>query len=331
MNTLTKEEMKEYYQRCMAILEQQPEITAQIPGIIYEIQSSYYSKTGDYLQALIALDSTIAYRKQYARPIDLISPLYEKTNCYEKIGDFKNAFYSLLLADSLQKDIKMEEARKNTDEMQARFGVDKLELEKAQLSARNRLIILYAAIAFLLCLIIWITYLIHTMRRLHKTQKKLLDSNAEIIRQKEKVMVSEEMKTCFIQSMCHEIRTPLNAINGFSKLLLDESIATNDKTEFPHIIQENTESLTNIIDNMLDMSTLITSNEKLPTEEVCICQICSDAIQRRKDVATDSSGLTFKLDVAQKWPFPQIIGIYPKLLNTYWIMQLNSLKPEISH
>lgn len=300
ISTITKEELEEYYQKCTAIIQEKPEIEVQMPAVTYEIQSRYYEQIGNYPQAIIALDSIIAYRKQNARPVDLIALLYAKINCYEKVEDFKNAFNTLLLADSIQKDVKMEEARKNTDEMQARFNVNKLELEKVQLHARNRLIILYAIIAFLFCLIAWITYLIYTMRKLHKTQKELLDSNTEIIRQKEKVMASEEIKTCFIQSMCHEIRTPLNAINGFSKLLLDESIDTSEKTDFPRIIQENTESLTSIIDNMLDMSALISSNEKLPMEEICICQICSDAIQRRKDTVVNFSGLTFKLDVASK-------------------------------
>lgn len=194
----------------------------------------------------------------------------------------------------------MEEARRSTAEIQALFDVNKLELEKIRLNAHNRLIILYAGFAFLLCLIAWISYLIYTKRKLHATQKALLASNAEILRQKEKVMASEEMKTCFIQSMCHEIRTPMNAINGFSTLLLDKSVSDDDKENFSRIIRENTQNLSNIINNMLEMSTLISSNEDLPTEECELYQICLDAVQRRIDLTPLSAGITFSLDDVQK-------------------------------
>lgn len=300
MNTVTKEEVEQYYRKYMAIIERKPELKKQEQEMIYDLQSCYYARIGDYQKAIVSLDSTIAYRKRNRRPVDLIAPLYSKMEYCAKTGDFENALQSLLLADSLQKEVKMEEARKNTDEMQARFNVNKLELEKVQLIARTRLFVLYAIAGFLICLIAWITHLVYTMRKLAMTQKALLASRTEIIHQKEKIAASEEMKTCFIQSMCHEIRTPLNAINGFSKLLLDKSVSAEEKTTFPNIIQKNTEGLTNIIDNMLEMSILITSNEKLPTEETCTCRLCSDAMQKRRYSVPDDSGLTFNLDMEQK-------------------------------
>lgn len=298
MYITTKEEAKEYYRKCMEIIERNPKLGQQHKRVIYSLLGSYYVQIGDYDRAIASNDSLIAYEKANSRPVDLISPLMQNAFCYEQTGDYKNAFHTLVLADSLQQSVNMEEARKNTDEMQARFNVNKLELERTQLIAHNRLVILYAASIFLLCLIAWITYLIHTMRKLHKTQKELLQSNEEIIRQKAKVMESEEMKTCFIQSMCHEIRTPLNAINGFSGLLLEDSIDDKEKDDFPRIIQENIDSLIGILDNMLEASVLVTSNDPLPIEETCIDPIYSDATQDKADLIS-SSGLTFKQDIAQ--------------------------------
>lgn len=300
LTTLTKHEAEVYYKRFMQVVKLLPEINEKTAGYIFDTQSCYYNQIGDYRNAIVTLDSVIAHRKRYNQPIDLIAPYIEKTQLYQKLGDYKNAFTTLLLADSLQSNIKMAEARQSTAEMQARFDVNKLELEKAQMSAHHRLIYLYVGFAFLLCLVAWISYLMHTMRKLHTTQQELLTSNAEIIRQKEKVTASEEMKTCFIQSMCHEIRTPMNAINGFTSLLLDKSISDDDKEDFPHIIKENTQSLSNIIDNMLEMSTLIASNEKLPTEDTDIYQICLDAIQKRKNTTPQYAGLTFTLDAVRK-------------------------------
>ena len=107
-------------------------------------------------------------------------------------------------------------------EMDTRYDLNHLELEKERLTSRNRQIG-FLSISFVLLLsIVWgISQRIH-LNKLKRMQKELLESNEEVLRQSEKAQESEKMKTAFINSMCHEIRTPLNAINGFSNLLLDE-------------------------------------------------------------------------------------------------------------
>ena len=107
---------------------------------------------------------------------------------------------------------------------------------------------------------------------------KLIMSYKEVSRHSRKATESERMKTAFIESMCHEIRTPLNAINGFTSILADESLKCEEKQEFLPIIQKNTKALTDIIDNMLDMSDLISSNEDLPVEEVDVNLLCHQMI-----------------------------------------------------
>ena len=61
---------------------------------------------------------------------------------------------------------------------------------------------------------------------------------------------SEKMKTAFINSMCHEIRTPLNAIVGFSG-----------------IITANAEILTSLIDHLLVVANLDSSDAPLRCEQ----------------------------------------------------------------
>ena len=111
-------------------------------------------------------------------------------------------------------------------------------------------------------------------------QKELLESNEEVLRQSEKAQESEKMKTAFINSMCHEIRTPLNAINGFSNLLLDETIDAECKVEFPELIQQNTDLLTRLLNDLLEVSNLSSSVEELPMEKADICSICVQEMDR---------------------------------------------------
>lgn len=71
----------------------------------------------------------------------------------------------------------------------------------------------------------------------------------ELIQAKE----SDKLKSAFLANMSHEIRTPLNAIVGFSTLL-SETEEEEDKAEFSHIIQTNSDLLLRLIGDILDLS-----------------------------------------------------------------------------
>lgn len=61
-------------------------------------------------------------------------------------------------------------------------------------------------------------------------------------------------KSSFLANMSHEIRTPLNSIMGFGDLLLDPGTTDADRVEFVATIQRNGKLLSQIIDDILDLS-----------------------------------------------------------------------------
>ena len=66
------------------------------------------------------------------------------------------------------------------------------------------------------------------------------------------------MRSEFISTAAHELRTPLAAIMGYTELLLDQAAMTGfdpqQKREFLVTIEERTEDLTRIVDELLDLS-----------------------------------------------------------------------------
>ena len=77
---------------------------------------------------------------------------------------------------------------------------------------------------------------------------------SELEKAKEKAEESDRLKSAFLANMSHEIRTPMNAIIGFSNLLNDPELSKNDKNEYINLINNSSNSLLKIIDDILDIA-----------------------------------------------------------------------------
>lgn len=88
------------------------------------------------------------------------------------------------------------------------------------------------------------------------------------IKAKEKAEEADRLKTSFLANMSHEIRTPLNSIIGFSGLLSEAEVSEEDKAEFIRHINQGSESLLNLIDDIIDIAK-IEAGQLVVTIEKC--------------------------------------------------------------
>ncbi|WP_243113067.1 HAMP domain-containing sensor histidine kinase [Ruminococcus sp. Marseille-P6503] len=70
----------------------------------------------------------------------------------------------------------------------------------------------------------------------------------------------ETLRGDFISSVSHEFKTPLASIQGFARLLQDESISDSDRREYTQIIIDETVRLTKLASNILKLSKLENQN-----------------------------------------------------------------------
>jgi K+-sensing histidine kinase KdpD len=81
------------------------------------------------------------------------------------------------------------------------------------------------------------------------------------------------VKTRFLSNISHEIRTPMNAIIGFSHLLGEDDVNGDQRDAYINHITRNSNSLLNMMDNLIDLTLIETGNLKLNEDEVEIYQM----------------------------------------------------------
>ncbi len=71
---------------------------------------------------------------------------------------------------------------------------------------------------------------------------------------KEKAEESDRLKSAFLANMSHEIRTPMNGILGFTELLKEPDISSEELDQYIDIIARSGKRLLNIINDLMDIS-----------------------------------------------------------------------------
>ena len=81
-----------------------------------------------------------------------------------------------------------------------------------------------------------------------------IEIETALIEAKEKAEKSDRLKSAFLTNMSHEIRTPMNGILGFTELLKEPNLKSDDIQDYIQIIQISGKRMLNTINNIVDIS-----------------------------------------------------------------------------
>jgi PAS domain S-box-containing protein len=140
----------------------------------------------------------------------------------------------------------------------------------------------------------------------------------DLILAKEKAEESDNLKTTFLQNISHEIRTPMNAIWGFTEFLSKPGLTEDKRNGYISIIQSSSKQLLTMVNNILTMSAIHTSQEKIMVEKVCVNTLMEEIQQvfsRKAAAKSLKINVTKHLSETQSNVFADRVKLYQILNN----------------
>ena len=115
-------------------------------------------------------------------------------------------------------------------------------------------------------------------RRLEQQSHALEATTAELRRANERLREVDRLKDDFVSTVSHELRTPLTSIRSFSEILLDNpALEQQQRQEFLRIIVTESERLTRLINDMLDLAKIEAGKLEWHMERVSTSEVAREA------------------------------------------------------
>ena len=250
----------------------------------YHIESKEYDKAlKEYEELLTITKKTALFRhvqllQERAKVLVLMNQKQEACKIYEEINHLKDS----LDAQSYLSQI---------NELHTLYQIDKSELNYINIQKN----LYYWSLSVILVIVVLIIIAIFRIKR---TNNRLLQSQQEQEKAKKQAEKSIHTKSLFLSNMSHEIRTPLNALSGFSAILTEESIDNETKQQCNDIIQQNSELLLKLINDVIDLSSLEIGKMQFKFNECDIVALCRNVIDMVEKIKQTQAEVRFSTSLS---------------------------------
>ena len=112
----------------------------------------------------------------------------------------------------------------------------------------------------------------------------------------------DRLKDDFMSSVTHELRTPLTSIRALSEMMADDpDMAQAQRAQFLHIINAETERLSRLVNQVLDMAKIESGHAQWHTSDVDLRQLLTHAAQTTAEMFRERGALV-TLDLPEAVP-----------------------------
>ncbi len=159
-----------------------------------------------------------------------------------------------------------------------------------------------------------------TLRQIAAEREQLLSSERAARGEAER---AGRIKDEFLATLSHELRTPLNAILGWSQILAIVPRREEDLNEGLASIDRNARAQTQIIEDLLDMSRIISGKVRFEVQIVDLGPIVRAAVDTLKPAA-DARGVQLQLDLDPN--VATVVADPGRLHQIFWNLLSNAVK-----
>ena len=115
--------------------------------------------------------------------------------------------------------------------------------------------------------------------RLEQKSRELEAATAELRGANERLKELDRLKDDFVSTVTHELRTPLTSIRAFTEILLDDpDVELGQRKKFLGIITKETERLTRLINQVLDLAKIESGKAEWIESRVDMKEVISDTL-----------------------------------------------------
>jgi signal transduction histidine kinase len=115
--------------------------------------------------------------------------------------------------------------------------------------------------------------------RLEQKSRELEAATAELRGANERLTELDRLKDDFVSTITHELRTPLTSIRAFTQILLENpDVEQEQRARFLGIITKETERLTRLINQVLDLSRIESGRAEWHESSVDMREVVADTV-----------------------------------------------------
>lgn len=160
------------------------------------------------------------------------------------------------------------------------------------------------------------------------TERKEAEAERErLLAREQKLRLKAEeasrLKDEFLAVVSHELKTPLNAINGWAELLRGGSLSGEQVQQAIETVARNAKAQRQIIDDLLDMSRIITGKMHLDIKSLSLTQVIQAAIETVRHAAEIKK---IQLEVVPDPTLEMVLGDFDRLQQVVWNLLSNAIK-----
>ena len=142
--------------------------------------------------------------------------------------------------------------------------------------------------------------------QLENKQRELEAATGELRAANERLREVDRMKDDFIATVTHELRTPLTSIRAFSEMLHDDPrLELAERTRFLAIIVGETERLTRLINQILDLAKLESGHAEWTSAAVDIGAVVREAMASLEQLFRDKA-VALSGEIPENGPLVQV-------------------------